>query len=543
MVTIIVPIYNTADYLDQCIESLVNQSYKDLEIILINDGSTDSSGDICEKWQKKDARIKYLYKKNEGQGKARSIGIKQAQGKYILFVDSDDYIDTGLIEKISGYMEQNKVEVCQFAYNIVSEKKVEKISVAVKVKETATAESCSQFLCQMSPVLCDKMYSAKLLQSISHPMENTMCEDLLFLPEVLIKANGIASVDEALYHYRNIRSGNMSTNFHRYHEVLMNVERLALQFKEKGWLSKYWRELYSISFHIFKDILFRLSRREDMELPQEARNMYGSFLISYENFFAKELSDFINADVMKARYLLVGGYGLRVIIRELLLEESRLVEYYGSSSIVSMMSTSLDKEVLNKMEITAQNPYRKQQVVRDIHKSFLQDDPFQNIDYVVIDFMEEIADLIEIDGTFITESEFFQESCTIPEKLSKRRCAFLSKERRTLFQEAADKLAALLMANHMKVIVIKNFLNTRYSDVYDDFSFYEDAEEIRAKNEELEWCYEYFRMKMPTAVCVDTHTFEDLQFTYKDFQFGCLPIYSNNGYYRYMATEIANKLI
>ena len=98
-VSIVVPIYNTEKYLDECIESIVNQTYKNLEIILIDDGSKDKSPQMCDEWAKKDNRIKIIHKSNEGAGASRNRGIAVATGKFIYFVDSDDYIAPTLVEK------------------------------------------------------------------------------------------------------------------------------------------------------------------------------------------------------------------------------------------------------------------------------------------------------------------------------------------------------------------------------------------------------------------------------------------------------------
>ena len=93
-ISVIVPVYNTAAYLSRCIVSLVNQTYSDLQIILIDDGSTDESGAIVDEWQTKDPRIEVYHQQNQGQSAARNVGLLHARGEYIAFVDSDDYIDS-----------------------------------------------------------------------------------------------------------------------------------------------------------------------------------------------------------------------------------------------------------------------------------------------------------------------------------------------------------------------------------------------------------------------------------------------------------------
>ena len=99
-ISVIVPVYNVERYLRQCMDSLVNQTYTDFEIILVNDGSTDSSGVLCEEWAKKDGRIHVVHKKNEGLGFARNTGIEHAKGKYITFVDSDDYVSLDMLQTL-----------------------------------------------------------------------------------------------------------------------------------------------------------------------------------------------------------------------------------------------------------------------------------------------------------------------------------------------------------------------------------------------------------------------------------------------------------
>ena len=98
LISIVVPVYNVENYLDKCIETIVKQTYKNIEIILVDDGSKDNSGSKCDEWKNKDKRIKVIHKVNGGLSSARNAGIEVAAGKYINFIDSDDYIDLRMIE-------------------------------------------------------------------------------------------------------------------------------------------------------------------------------------------------------------------------------------------------------------------------------------------------------------------------------------------------------------------------------------------------------------------------------------------------------------
>lgn len=120
LVTIVVPIYNVEKYLDRCINSLVNQTYSNLEIILVDDGSPDNCPSMCEEWAKKDNRIKVIHKINAGLGMARNTGIENANGKYIYFVDSDDYIALETVEKVVKVAEKEKADIVTFGLKKVS---------------------------------------------------------------------------------------------------------------------------------------------------------------------------------------------------------------------------------------------------------------------------------------------------------------------------------------------------------------------------------------------------------------------------------------
>ncbi len=121
LVTIVVPIYNVEHFLDKCVSSIVKQTYKNLEIILVDDGSPDNCPAICDEWSQKDARIRVIHKANQGLGMARNTGIEHAKGKYILFFDSDDYINTSLVEKCMSANANNNADVIWYSMSDVTE--------------------------------------------------------------------------------------------------------------------------------------------------------------------------------------------------------------------------------------------------------------------------------------------------------------------------------------------------------------------------------------------------------------------------------------
>src|SRR5699024_3815218 len=115
-VTVIVPVYNVEDYLEKCIDSLLNQTYKNLEIILVNDGSTDDSANICDRYSHQDERVKVFHRNNGGLSDARNAGLKNVTGDYITFIDSDDYAETILIEEALKAIKKYNSEVVIYGY-------------------------------------------------------------------------------------------------------------------------------------------------------------------------------------------------------------------------------------------------------------------------------------------------------------------------------------------------------------------------------------------------------------------------------------------
>ncbi len=119
LISIVIPVYNVEEYLDRCLDSVVNQTYKNLEILLIDDGSTDSSSKICDDWAARDKRIKVIHKKNAGLGMARNTGIENATGNYICFFDSDDYVDLEIINRAYLLIKKESADITIFGLSCI----------------------------------------------------------------------------------------------------------------------------------------------------------------------------------------------------------------------------------------------------------------------------------------------------------------------------------------------------------------------------------------------------------------------------------------
>jgi glycosyltransferase involved in cell wall biosynthesis len=166
--SIIVPVYNAEKFLDKCLESLKNQTIKDIEIILVNDGSTDNSLEICNKYAQNDSRIKVLTQKNSGQSKARNVGIDNSNGEYIAFTDSDDWVDLDYYEKLVESCEKHDAEIA--CASIIRERKNTR-KYRVKYTETLdVTDEQEKIDVARVPNMCyvfNKVYKKSLLERLN----------------------------------------------------------------------------------------------------------------------------------------------------------------------------------------------------------------------------------------------------------------------------------------------------------------------------------------------------------------------------------------
>ena len=210
--SIIVPVYNASKYLGECVDSIINQTYKNIEIILINDGSTDESGKICDQYSKKDKRVKVIHKKNEGVSIARETGVKIATGEYISCIDSDDWISEDFFNFFSTIIKNNTAEIvyCSY-YTVIEEKKIkhkQQIATGLYDKEKII-ESIYPILIENKtgkyfiPHLWAAVFKKELYQK--YQVKNVKIdigEDNACNKCMIYHANSIYISDKALYYYR-----------------------------------------------------------------------------------------------------------------------------------------------------------------------------------------------------------------------------------------------------------------------------------------------------------------------------------------------------
>lgn len=220
LVSIIIPVYNVEQYLNKCIASICSQTYENIEIILVDDGSTDNSGVICEEFAEKDRRIKVFHKQNGGVSSARNFGLEIAQGEYVLFVDSDDYIEENLIETCVENFRMKQVDMVIFNYVKETEegiilrnshfKSLKKYIKSSKKKIRFLTNNVLQYKSGWEP--WNRMFKMEIIKqhNLIFLKGVSFSEDLFFSLKYFLNSSKIEVIKESLYHY--VDRGNSAMN-------------------------------------------------------------------------------------------------------------------------------------------------------------------------------------------------------------------------------------------------------------------------------------------------------------------------------------------
>lgn len=282
LVSVIIPVYNVKEYLTECLESVLNQSYSNLEVILINDGSTDKSGEICDYYEKTDERIKVIHKRNGGLSDARNIGLDNCAGKFICFVDSDDYIHRDFIKVLYESLKTNKVDISLSSFSSV------KLSDKIDFKEFKRM-SFEEFFFEIKSlpikiIVCNKLYKKEIWDKVR--FENCkLHEDVYAFLKTTYNRTFVYTPQE-LYFYRE-RKGSITNmpseksfidstegfmeilnfferNDRKYSKVILNEliylnVRYFYQYgrnKTRTFLKKYWFIILCSNKYSFKEKIF-----------------------------------------------------------------------------------------------------------------------------------------------------------------------------------------------------------------------------------------------------------------------------------------------
>lgn len=215
IISVIIPVYNVEKYIGECLDSVINQTYKKLQIILVDDGSTDSSGKICDVYAEKDNRITVVHQKNAGAGAAKNTGLDLVKGDYFSIIDSDDYIELDMYEKMVTSLEKYNADIvqCLFRNVFVNDSFDRKFKIKSNYPKVLTSKRfLKEYLYDWKyAIFANKVFKSSLLKDIRFPVGRKI-DDEFFTYKLVCNAKKVVNIDNILYNYRMRKTSVMNEN-------------------------------------------------------------------------------------------------------------------------------------------------------------------------------------------------------------------------------------------------------------------------------------------------------------------------------------------
>lgn len=237
MVSIIIPVYNVQDYLARCVDSVLTQTYTDLEIILVDDGSIDISGDICDEYALHDARVRVIHKENGGLSDARNAGLDEARGNYVAFIDADDYVDPSFVELLLKTINETGAQIAVSTWQELKDgdkpRKVKTKRPRCTILTQEEAISSVFYQKKLNHSACSRIFETQLFNNLRFP-EGMLYEDLAIIYPLLCKVEKVALINTPMYYYMHRQGSIITTMSLRRTHVLDHIERIEEQVTDEA---------------------------------------------------------------------------------------------------------------------------------------------------------------------------------------------------------------------------------------------------------------------------------------------------------------------
>ncbi|PWB88333.1 glycosyltransferase family 2 protein [Methanobrevibacter thaueri] len=292
-ISVIIPVYNVEDYLSQCLDSICNQTFKDIEIICVNDGSIDNSLDILNEYAESDRRIKIINQHNQGLAASRNQGLKEAKGDYVYFIDSDDYIELDALEKLHENIVTNSSDMVLFKFQKVDDyRNVHKRGVEFKIDKifgdidygnfTFTYKDVKRHVMNSAFSACLKLYRRDFIEDISFPIGLNF-EDVPVHVKLMLEAESLSFVPEFLYNYRSNPDSILNSSANGF-DIFKVIDMVEEYLKENGHYEELENEF--IFFKIAQILVYLKSERSD-EYFKRAKDEFEKITIKDEKTLKK----------------------------------------------------------------------------------------------------------------------------------------------------------------------------------------------------------------------------------------------------------------
>lgn len=277
-ISVIVPVYKAEKYLKKCLDSIINQTYKDLEIILIDDGSPDNSGTICDEYAKKDKRIKVIHKENGGDSSARNVGLKEATGKYITTIDSDDWIEIDAYEKMLNVLQKYKVDIVRCGFFKNYENRTESIEYIYPENRFINLKTNRyEFMDILASKkahagVCQLLIKKEIVDKTSGFCEDVVIgQDLIFEFDLICTAESLYLYNERFYHYyTNLDSATRSIQLaeRNVKNLMLLYEKICAVLEKNGMLQEeITKTLATSCFHnIYSQLTLAVYSTKQMDI-------------------------------------------------------------------------------------------------------------------------------------------------------------------------------------------------------------------------------------------------------------------------------------
>lgn len=330
LVSVIVPVYNVEKYLDRCIQSVCRQSYNRLEIILVDDGSKDQSGAMCEEYADQDERIKVIHKENGGLGDARNVGVENATGKYLLFVDSDDRIHENLVKDTVETAEKNQADMVIFDYMGEEEdgNLTDRFTFPFPVNQVIEASENKELIMKSCSAVNKLIRRDVWNHSGLQFPKGRYYEDLATIPKLMANIKRVVYLQEVYYYYL-MRDGSImhSKNFTKnYEDRTWAVDQLLEYFAKENLAETYRNEL---EYLVFENTFFVPSKeivlndRKSEYLKKFRNYAYNKFPQMNKNYYVQQIS---GKDKILLKLLQCRMYGIMVLMSQLRRMKDKLNE-------------------------------------------------------------------------------------------------------------------------------------------------------------------------------------------------------------------------
>lgn len=510
-ISIIIPVYNVREWLDECLQSVVNQTFTDFEVILVNDGSTDGSDVKCREWIDKDRRIRMISKDNEGPSKARNAGMAQAAGEYLVFLDADDWIAPSYLEKMYTRMAQTNADMVEcdvYRFNNETGEKTYRVCSGNMARDYTLEEHMKYGY----TAIWKCMFRKKLFTEYDIVFPDCHSEARAVYALLLAVSGRVENVHEALYYYRRFRSGSLSAKprVNQGDENAIGVQALdqLLQgFRRCGLYTQYERLLQEIVKIKLSDLLAGVFYRREKEEFRRLANAYYSFI--EERF----------PNTPNFKYVTLGGYNLNRILWHMNLLQDPYCRF-NFTSIIALMNQVEDVPVFHH-----KNRYREMMLEREFQNQFW--DILQEMEpaYLFIDLIEERFDMIAYQGGYLTKSDAFSGITPMPEEMeiiprNGERCD-------RLWRESCLRFIDRLQSQHpsIRIVLVKNYLSEKVGDINSQRD-YENLDDIRKTNDILKTYYDFFEEHCDKLQAVEASAC-NYYYTDRQYEYGAVPSHLN----------------